>query len=194
MNRSPALTTGAAQQRIYRMVLAGLLCAIGILIPMIMPKIAIGPASMTLASHVPVFIGMLISPAVALAVCIGTTLGFFLTTSPLIALRALSHVVFAMLGARYLTQHPTVIRRPLPSLCLSAVLALVHAVFEVLAVTPFFLMGAQFPPEQLANGFFYSVVLLIGAVAVIHSMIDYGIAMLIWKPLRRVLRPDSAAV
>ena len=51
------------------MVLAALLSAIGILIPIIMPfKITIEPASFTLASHVPMFIAMYISPVVAIIV------------------------------------------------------------------------------------------------------------------------------
>ena len=44
---------------------AALLTALAILIPQVMPKIVIPPASFTLASHVPIMIGMLISPAVA---------------------------------------------------------------------------------------------------------------------------------
>lgn len=188
MDRTKTMPLASSHQRLYRMVLAGLLCAIGILIPMVMPKIVIGPVSMTLASHVPVFIGMLISPAVAIAVCLGTTVGFFLTTNPLIALRALSHIVFATLGARYLVKHPQVIEKPVSSTLFNAVLALCHALCEVISVTPFFLMGTQFKAEQLSNGFFQAVVLMIGVVAFFHSMIDYAISIAIWKPLSRVVR------
>ncbi len=65
------------KNKLYHMVLAGILCAIGIVVPMFMPRIVLGPMSFTLASHVAVFLGMFISPAVAVAVCIGTTIGFF---------------------------------------------------------------------------------------------------------------------
>ena len=136
--------------RLYHMVLAGVLCAVGIVVPMFMPRIVLGPMSFTLASHVAVFLGMFISPAVAVAVCIGTTLGFFLTTPAIIALRAASHIVFAA---------------------------------EMIVVTPFFMSGALFTPEQLANGFVTSVVLLVGLGTVIHSMLDYSISILIWKPV-----------
>lgn len=129
-----------------------------------------------------------ISPAVAIAVCLGTTVGFFLTTNPLIALRALSHIVFATLGARYLVKHPQVIEKPVSSTLFNAVLALCHALCEVISVTPFFLMGTQFKAEQLSNGFFQAVVLMIGVVAFFHSMIDYAISIAIWKPLSRVVR------
>ena len=49
---------------------------IAILIPMISPvKIQLGPMSFTLGSHVAIFIAMFISPAVALTVELGATLG-----------------------------------------------------------------------------------------------------------------------
>ena len=51
--------------RLYHMVLAGVLCAVGIVVPMFMPRIVLGPMSFTLASHVAVFLGMFISPASA---------------------------------------------------------------------------------------------------------------------------------
>ena len=43
--------------------------------------------------------------------------------------------------------------------------------------------GALFTAEQLANGFVASVVLLVGLGTVIHSMLDYSISSLVWKPL-----------
>ena len=52
----------------FQLALAGMLIAIGIVIPMFSPiKIIIEPASFTLASHVPVFIAMFISPMMAAA-------------------------------------------------------------------------------------------------------------------------------
>ena len=54
---------------------------------------------------------------------------------------------------------------------------------EMIVVTPFFMSGALFTPEQLANGFVTSVVLLVGLGTVIHSMLDYSISILIWKPV-----------
>ncbi len=45
------------------------------------------------------------------------------------------------------------------------------------------LSGALFTPEQLANGFVTSVVLLVGLGTLIHSMLDYSISILIWKPV-----------
>lgn len=45
-------------KNINQLVLAGVLCGIGIVVPMLMPKIVIGPMSFTLASHVAIFIAM----------------------------------------------------------------------------------------------------------------------------------------
>lgn len=42
-------------KNINQLVLAGVLCGIGIVVPMLMPKIVIGPMSFTLASHVAIF-------------------------------------------------------------------------------------------------------------------------------------------
>ena len=63
---------------VKRLTISALLIAMGIIIPMVMPRITIGPASFTLASHVPVFIAMFISPVVAIAVSLGTGFGFLI--------------------------------------------------------------------------------------------------------------------
>ena len=122
------------KNKLYHMVLAGILCAIGIVVPMFMPRIVLGPMSFTLASHVAVFLGMFIN-------------------------------------------------RPVASIVFNFIIALLHAAAEMIIVTPFFISGALFTAEQLANGFVASVVLLVGLGTVIHSMLDYSISILVWKPL-----------
>ena len=77
---------------VRKLTISALLIGMGVIIPMVMPKIMIPPASFTLASHVPLFIAMFFTPGVAVAVALGTTFGFFLTTPVIIALRALSCV------------------------------------------------------------------------------------------------------
>ena len=96
---------------LYHLALAGVLCAIGIIIPIFSPvKIRLDPMSFTLASHVAIFLAMFISPAVGVAVSVGTTLGFLVGgfTMPVV-LRALTHVVWVALGAYYLQKHPELI-------------------------------------------------------------------------------------
>jgi niacin transporter len=95
---------------VYQLVLAGVLCAIGLAVPMVMPKVILGPMSFTLGSHVAIFLAMFISPKVTTAVVLGTTVGFFLTTPLIIAMRAGSHIIFALLGAFILRRHPEIMR------------------------------------------------------------------------------------
>lgn len=94
-----------------------------------------------------------------------------------------SHIVFAFIGAAYLKRNPDIINRPVASIVFNFIIALLHAAAEMIIVTPFFISGALFTAEQLANGFVASVVLLVGLGTVIHSMLDYSISILVWKPL-----------
>lgn len=168
-------------KRIFQIVVAGVLCAVGMAVPMFMPKIVLGPMSFTLASHVPVFLAMFISPMVALAVCIGSALGFFVTTPLIIALRAASHIVFALLGAWLLKKKPALADSASGLLLLNLVLAFVHAVCEVVVVTPFFFAGNMFSVQQLADGYVMSVLGLVGGGTMLHSLIDFSIAAVLWR-------------
>ncbi|MCD7874932.1 MAG: hypothetical protein LUH17_08285 [Acidaminococcaceae bacterium] len=175
-------------KNINQLVAAGALCGIGIVVPMLMPKIVIGPMSFTLASHVAIFMAMFISPKLAAAVCLGTTLGFFMTTPVIIALRAASHIVFfAVLGALLIKKMPEIIEKPLAGTMFNGGMALVHAAAEVAVVSPFFLAGSIFKPEHLADGYVMSVLVLVGVGTFLHSLIDYTISIMLWKPVRAAL-------
>lgn len=176
------------QSRLLTMIVAALLSAVGIVIPMFCPKIVIGPASFTLASHVPVFLAMFISPEVAAVVALGTTLGFFAAGFPIVVvLRALSHIVFALMGAVWLKKCPGVLSTGRGAALFGFVTAVVHAACEVLVVTYFF-FGNQLSGASYTNGYFVTVILLVGLGGVIHSMVDYSIAVAVWKPLVRTVR------
>ena len=75
-------------KKIQTLSIAALLIAVGTVIPLFMPKIIIGPMSFTLASHVAVMIALFISPAVAIAVSLGTTLGFMIAGFPFVVVMA----------------------------------------------------------------------------------------------------------
>ena len=175
------------------LVIAALLCAIGIVIPMFAPKIVLEPASFTLASHVPVMIALFISPPVALAVAVGTTLGFAFAGFPIvIVLRALTHIVFVMIGALLLKKRPNMLASVWSSAAFGLLLALIHAVCEVAVVTWFY-FGNGMSKANYAHGYIFSVVLLIGVGTVIHSMVDFSIAIFVWRPLTHVIKiPVSA--
>ena len=173
---------------IKNMVVAALLCAIGIVIPMFSPiKIVLEPASFTLASHVAVFMAMFISPSIALFVAIGSTLGFFLGGFPIVVvLRALSHVVFAYFGAAYLNKNPEALSNWKSSTAFSLIVALVHGLCEVLIVLPFY-MGSSLSQGYYDKGFFYAIIGLVGVGTVIHSMVDFTISTVIWKAMPKSL-------
>ena len=149
-------------KNINQLVLAGVLCGIGIVVPMLMPKIVIGPMSFTLASHVAIFIAMFISPKLAAVVCLGTTLGFLMTTPVIIALRAASHICFALLGAVLIRKIPEIIEKPLPSTVFNGGLAFVHALAEVAVVSTLCLARRILKPGQRADRDVISVRVVVG--------------------------------
>lgn len=176
------------ENRLLTMVVTALLCAIGIVIPMFCPKIVIGPMSFTLASHVPIFIAMFISPAAAVAVSLITTVGFFAAGFPLvIVLRALSHLVFATVGAFWLKRRPQSLQNMTGTAATGAVLSLIHAGCEVLVVTYFF-FGNLLSKGFYSSGYVLSVLLLVGVGGFVHSMIDYSLSSAVWKPLACTVR------
>jgi niacin transporter len=173
-------------QSIMKLTISGLLIAIGLIIPMFSPlKIVLEPASFTLASHVVIFTAMFISPAMAVSVALGTTLGFFLGSFPVIVvLRASTHVVFALAGALYLRKisrkRLSIAKLRLFSLCIAAI----HASGELVVVSIFYFEG-NISPAHLEQGFITSVLLLVGLGTVIHSMIDFEISRILILPLEK---------
>ncbi|MBM6613861.1 hypothetical protein JTF06_02995 [Desemzia sp. RIT804] len=174
------------RKNIYKLTLSAILIAIGILIPMISPlKLILEPASFTLASHVPIFIGMFISPSVAAAVALGTTAGFFLGGFPIVVtLRALTHVIFVIIGSQLLKKRPSLIQEKGRSLLFSFIIGIIHAVSEIAVVSLFYFAGGM-TEGYYAQGFMTSVLLLVGVGTVIHSMVDFSIAQVIWLGLEK---------
>lgn len=173
--------------KLQSMVIAALLCAIGIIIPMFAPKIILEPASFTLASHVPVFIAMFISPYVAMSVALITGFGFLFAGFPIVVvLRALTHIIFAGVGAFVLKKYGNIFLSTKKTVTFAFLISLLHASCEVLVVT-FFYWGSQMTSAYYDKGYLLSVVGLVGIGTVIHSMIDFGIASFVWQPLQHVV-------
>ncbi|WP_086445011.1 hypothetical protein [Candidatus Enterococcus lemimoniae] len=176
---------------VRHLTIAALLVAMGIIIPMVMPRIVIGPASFTLASHVPLFLAMFFSPGVAVAVSLGTGFGFFLSATPIIALRALSHLLFALIGAFYLQKYPTIVLTKHKFVLFNGrfqlfnfVIGLIHSAAELAVVSVFYTMG-NMPETYYARGYMYSIFLLMGIGGLIHSLIDYNIAYFVANALSK---------
>lgn len=156
-------------KQVKNIAIAGLLSAIGILIPTMMPIKLILPASTyTLASHVPIFIAMFISPQVAIMVALGTTLGFFMSFPLIVAARAFSHLAFVIPGAMYLQ------KRKLNSfkekILFSTVIAFIHGVAEFSIVA---LISAKTLNADLLLQFF----IFLGIGTIIHSTVDFFLAL-----------------
>lgn len=169
-------------QKVYKMIVSALLCAVGIIIPLFAPKIYLGVMSFTLASHVAIFIAMFISPASAIFVSLGTTLGFLLTLPLPVVIRALSHVIFATIGSLILKKRPEILNSVGKNAVFCLGIAIIHGICESLVSIPFFFSG------QMQGSFLEAVIVTVGAGTVVHSCIDYIIAILIWQPLKKTFR------
>lgn len=172
------------QHRTSRLTISALLIAVGILIPLVMPvRIVVEPASFTLASHLPIFIAMFLSPGIAAIVSLFTAFGYLLAGFPIVVtMRALSHLIFATIGAVMIKgRQERVLKSTWSSQVFSALLALIHAIAEVALVSVFF-FGAV-PGVEYQDGFFYTVFLLVGVGTFIHSMIDFALAQVVWRVL-----------
>ncbi|CEN80782.1 hypothetical protein [Paraclostridium sordellii] len=170
-------------------VLSALLCALGIIIPMFSPiKLILEPASFTLASHVPIFIAMFISPPTAIFVTLGATVGFLLGGFPIVVVfRALSHLIFVFIGSLYLKKHKNTIKSIKTSLGFSFIIGAIHALGEILIVLPFY-FGNGLSSGYYEKGFITSVLMLVGIGTIIHSMLDFGLSVYIWNLMPKEVR------
>ena len=177
-----------SKNSIQKMTIAAALSAIGIVIPMFAPKLILEPASYTLASHVPIFIAMFISPYVAISVALISALGFLLAGIYPIAvvLRALSHIVFVAIGSFMLKKNPRLLSSVKGSVLFGLLMAVIHSVSEVTVVTLFY-WGDHMSSAYYDKGYLTSVILLVGAGTIVHSMIDFTIAGMVWKPLQKII-------
>lgn len=170
---------------------SALLCAIGIIIPWFSPiKVVMEPASFTLGSHIATMIAMFISPVVGISVSLITAVGFLLGGFPLVVvIRAMSHVVFAALGALYLQKRPDTLNAPAKSALFCTAVAIVHAACEVIVVSVFY-FGMNLKEAYYAQGYLTSVLLLVGLGTVVHSFVDYYLSLGVWNTLKlsRTLR------
>lgn len=176
--------------KLQKMCAAALLCAIGILIPSIMPiKVVLEPMSFTLGSHVALFIAMFISPAVAATVSVGTTLGFLVGGfPPVVVLRAASQLVFVVIGAYWLKKQPSLLQKPAGIAVFALGTGLVHALGEVIVCCVFYFggMANYADPMKVLVG-------LVGVGTLVHSCVDLALFMVIYKPICKAVRLPMTA-
>ncbi|MDR2832747.1 MAG: hypothetical protein LBV67_03425 [Streptococcaceae bacterium] len=176
------------KEKLRNLLIGAMLTALGILIPLIMPvRVIIGPASFTLASHVPVMIAMFFSPFMAAMVALGTTFGFFLSIPvPTIWLRALSHVLFVLIGAYIMKKKPNLIKQKMKFQLFNFVLALIHSLAETAVVFGFYTLGFA----HMDSASLFNLLLLIGIGGIVHSMIDMNIAFVLANSLSKAFSID----
>ncbi len=179
----------SSQNKVKTMTIAALLCAVGIVIPMYSPiKILLDPASFTLASHVAIFIAMFISPAVGIFVAFGTAFGFLLSGYPIvIVFRAFSQIIFVAVGAYLLKKNNNILLSPTTMVPFAIIISIIHALGEIGSVLLYYCFNA--PVNNMTNFIIY----LVGLGTFIHSLIDFTIAFLIWKPLQIVIKVPANA-
>ncbi len=170
-------------------VIGAMLTAFSILIPVAFGnylRILIPPFSATLASHVPVMIAMMISPAVAIIVGVGSGLGFLLAYGAgpvglMISARAFSHAIWAYTGA-------VMIRRGQSFGKAIAVTSVLHALLEALVVYLMFIIfgipvtqGSGVSGESLTTLSVMGIILL---GTLLHHVVDGIISITIVKALK----------
>ncbi|GFH40416.1 ECF transporter S component [Lactococcus insecticola] len=171
-----------SRKRLTTLTTAAILTALAIIIPQVMPKIVIPPASFTLASHVPIMIGMLISPAVAVTVALGSTFGFLISGLPIeITFRALTHVIFAFFGATFLARHRDY-TRGIKFQLFNLIIALIHTLCEVVMVYGLLTTGFS----HLDGRHLGSLLLILGFGGFVQSLIDFNIAMFLVRAIHKV--------
>ncbi|MDY0277513.1 MAG: hypothetical protein RBQ97_05475 [Acholeplasma sp.] len=170
------------KKNLKRIIFTSILAALGITIPLFMPKIVIGDASYTLASHVPLFIAAFIGLDVTILVGMATGAGFFLALTPIIAARAFSHLLWAIPLTLFLRKFPKYQENIKYSVLLNIFIAFFHALFEVIVVLPFY--GTKISD---LNWILTTLLLPIGLGGFVHSLVDFQISFLIFGRIKDAL-------
>lgn len=160
------------REKIRRMMFAAVLIAISIIIPTQFGflRIVIGPFTATIASHVPMFLAMLIAPEVAIVVGLGSALGFFITSPLVIAARASMHVVVGYIGALIIKKDKNLKKA-------IAITAPIHGILEGLVVIPFGVSVYQF-------------VVVVAVGTMIHHFVDGAISYALANALAKARRKN----
>lgn len=151
--------------------IAGLLTALAIVVPLFMPKLPVPqPFSVTPASHLAVILAMFVNPFTVICTVIGSTIAFFAVLGPVVAMRAFSHIIFALVGCYLLKKRYNLFLTII-------VTAVLHALGEIIVVSIFAGLG-------MADGTSYFIWGVTGGITVLHHLFDFAISMVVYKALR----------
>lgn len=158
-------------QNIKTITIAGLLTALAIVVPLFMPKLPVPqPFSVTPASHLAVILSMFISPFTVICTVIGSTIAFFAVLGPVVAMRAFSHILFALVGCYMLKKRYNLFLTVFVTMVL-------HALGEILVVYLFAFAG-------MADSTTYFIWGITGGITALHHLFDFVITMLVYKALK----------
>ncbi len=161
------------RSNIKSITIAGLLTALAIVIPLFMPKLPVPqPFSVTPASHLPVILAMFVSPFTVVCTVIGSSIAFFITLGPIVALRAFSHLLFALVGCYLL-------KRKYNLFLVILATALLHAFGEIIVVLAFSMFG-------MAEATAYFLWGVTGGITLLHHCFDFFLTMIVYKALQSV--------
>lgn len=152
------------------LVLGAMLAALGLLIPLACGGflgIVTPFFTATLAAHVPLFLAMTINPWVAMMVGAVGAFGFLIKLGPIVAIRAASHIIFAVTGA-------TLYQRGWDFKKVLLVTAPIHAFFEACVVL---LFGFTLKDAGL----------VVGLGTLLHHGLDSMIALALYTILKDFL-------
>lgn len=154
---------------IKKITYTALLTALAVVIPVAFGflSIQLGPFSATLASHVPLFIAMLLGPAPAAMVGIGSGLGFLVTKGSYIAARAFMHTFVGIAGG-------LLIQRGISYKNMVMITAPIHGILEALIVIPFGITLEK-------------ILIAVGLGSTLHHIVDGLIAFAVVQALYRAL-------
>ena len=149
------------------LVISAMLTALSVVIPLLpLPKIIIEPFSATPASHLPAILSMFISPYVCVCTSIGSAVGFLIALgSPVIALRAFSHIIFTLVGF-------VLIKRNVKLWLVLPVTMLLHGASEAVVA-------------MIYGSAFLKIWMTVGVYTMIHHCIDFAISMVVLAGLKR---------
>ncbi|MDP4143084.1 MAG: ECF transporter S component [Bacillota bacterium] len=156
---------------VRKLTFSALLTALAIIIPVVFGpflRVTFPPFTATLGAHVPMFLAMLVGPEAAVAVGVGSLIGFMLTSTSVVAARAFMHTFVGLVGA-------LLIKRGVSIKKVVVITAPIHAVLEALVVIPF---GYKM----------YQSLVLVGVGTIIHHFIDAVIAFALAAAIERALR------
>ncbi|MBQ2897124.1 MAG: hypothetical protein IJE46_02220 [Clostridia bacterium] len=155
-----------------QIVISGLLVAIAFIIPLMLPNLSGLPEfSATPFAHVPVMIAMFINPTVTVFVVIGTAISFFIKYVPIVGLRALTHLLFALVAAAMLKKSKTKLNIFITYL----VTLVLHAGAEAIIIAVWF---AFFAGTGLTSPLYLGI-----GIFALHHTFDFIVTLVIYFAL-----------